>query len=168
MTDYKLWEISNAYAALDRMLDDATDPDEIEAIHTHLEELNEDFSEKTKQCVHLLDAWESQMIGLDEMIRRLSDRRKTLNNRWVRLREYLKREMQATGKQEIAIDHGRAVRLRVNPPSVQIDDVSKIPREFFRYPEPQPDKAKIKQALRDDDSAISGCSLVRTTRLEVE
>ena len=60
--------------------------------------------------------------------------------------------------------------VRVNPPSVQVQDESQIPDNFWRViPETKaPDKNAIKQHITTTGLDVPGCSLVRTERLEIK
>ena len=61
-------------------------------------------------------------------------------------------------------------KVRVNPPSIQVQDESQIPGQFWRgIPETKaPDKTAIKQHITTTGLDVPGCTLIRTERLEIK
>ena len=61
-------------------------------------------------------------------------------------------------------------KIRINPPSVQVQDESRIPDNFWRViPETKaPDKTAIKQHITTTGLDVPGCTLIRTERLEIK
>lgn len=100
----------------------------------------------------------------------MADRRKAMENRAARIRDYLKTNMEIAGITEISCPHFR-LAIRKNPPSVVIDAESQIPADYMTVPvapPPAPDKKLIAQALKDG-FAVAGAHLETSrTRLEIK
>lgn len=99
----------------------------------------------------------------------MAARRKAIEARAERVRDYLLTNMQRTGISKIECPYFK-LAVRENPPSVVIDDPSAIPAEFMRQPEPpppSPDKTAIKAAITAGND-VAGARLVRGQRLEIK
>ena len=164
--DYKLWEVSEKLAALDRLLEEAEDPEEIEAILTSMEDVHEDFEVKARDIIRLTEAWQTEAIGLKQLIDRLSKRQRALTNRRTRLLDYLKNEMQKTSTGSVKLDYGRTVSLKQNPESVEILNEAALNPKFIRL-KSEPDKQAIKRALKAGEDVI-GAQLTRTIDLQIK
>lgn len=62
--------------------------------------------------------------------------------------------MDTTGCTAFAMEH-HTISLRQNAASVEILDPSAVPEEYMTKPAPQPDKAKIRAALKANGTAIN-------------
>ncbi len=99
----------------------------------------------------------------------MAERRRVLEARAARLRDYLRDCMELAGVESIESPHFR-LSIKTNPPAVVVDDERQVPPQFMRYPEPpepRPDRAAIKAALLSGED-VPGCRLERTKRLGVE
>ena len=107
---------------------------------------------------------------LDNAIKQLQDRKKAMQTRQDSLTKYLYDNMKANGISEInAIDSTFTAKIKANPPSVLIDDATKIPKKFMTKPvapAPAPDKNLIKASIKEG-KAVPGCKLASGERLEI-
>ena len=63
-----------------------------------------------------------------------------------------------------------SISIRENPPKAVIDDVGKLPRNFFRPgepPLPEPDKKAIVDAFKSGEE-VPGAHIERTKRLDIK
>jgi len=99
----------------------------------------------------------------------MAARRKAIEARATRIREYIKENMERTGVHEIASPWFK-LAIRKNPPSVVIDAESQLAEEFMRQappPPPAPDKKAIASAIKEGRT-VNGAHLEQTTRLEIK
>lgn len=127
-----------------------------------------DLVEKGKNIAAIFRNLESDAKQIKEAEEQLCARRKAIERRAERLKEYLKTNMEKAGIHKIECPWF-VVSLKKNPSSVVIDDESSIPADYMReIPAAlQPDKALIKQAITDGYD-VPGCHLQAGTRLEIK
>lgn len=94
-----LREISNNYLELSNMLlDDETEPDVIQAVVDTLEAVNGEFELKAENYAKILANLDDDIQNSKKEEKRLSTRRKILENRYNWLKDTLFSSMKATGK----------------------------------------------------------------------
>jgi hypothetical protein len=99
----------------------------------------------------------------------MAARRKALENRAARIKDWVLANMMVAGIQKIECPYFR-LAVRANPPAVEIYEPGLIPAEFMRQPEPpppSPDRAAIKAAIVEGRE-IAGCKLTHGMRLEIK
>jgi hypothetical protein len=148
-----LYEISSNYiAALEFITDPDQDIDAQTAADT-LEAVEGVLDDKLLNVARYIASLDHQASGIKEAESRQADRRKAIENKAELLREYLKTHMKQTGHTKINAPD-IALCLAKLPPSVQIDDETLIPDEFWRVTE---SKAIDKKAIKD----ANGCAGAR-------
>lgn len=99
----------------------------------------------------------------------MARRRRAIEARAERIRQYLQFNMEKAGIQKIESPHFK-VCLRDNPPAVVIDAPTQIPSEFMRTPEappPAPNKKAIAEAIKAGVE-VPGAHMARSRRLEIK
>lgn len=99
----------------------------------------------------------------------MAARRRAIENRANRVREYLKVNMERTGVTKIESPYFK-IAVRDNPPAVVIDMESQIPEGFMRLPEPPPlvpNKKLIAEAIKSG-LHVPGAHLESSKRLEIK
>lgn len=99
----------------------------------------------------------------------MSARRKAIENRAQRLREYALACMEIADVSSINCPHFE-ISVRSNPASVEIFEPELVPAEYMRQPEPPPpsvDKVAIKDAIKSGKN-VPGAKLVQTKRLQIK
>ncbi len=143
-------------------LDDATLADSLEAVQWPI-------AVKARNIGALVTEIEAQADAVLQVEARVVARRKALQARAKRLREYLLAGMQAAGVDKI--EHPEAVvSIRKNPAALEVFDERQVPAEFMRQPEPPPpapDKTAIKDAIKAGRD-VPGARLVQGVRLEIK
>ena len=144
-----------------------TDLDEQTILDT-LEAESGDLVEKGKNVAAVFRNLESDAKQIKEAEEQLYARRKALEKRAANLKQYLLNRMTISGIQKIECPWF-SVSIKNNPESVQVDDESLIPRDYFReIPATfQLDKNLVKAAIKDGFE-VPGAHLARTTRLDIK
>jgi hypothetical protein len=139
-----------------------------QTIEDTLESLTGPLEEKAQNVAYV----ERNMVALAAQIKdaeaQMAVRRKALENRAARLREYMLACLILAGVKKI---EGPRLRLTVkdNPPAVDVFDQAQVPAQFMRVPEPPPpapDKVAIKIELKAGHD-VPGCRLVQGKRMEI-
>lgn len=140
----KLYELTQNYLNLLDLLENPDIPKEI--VESALEEVEGNFEDKAENIVKLIKSIEADIKAYKEEETRLSTRRKTLENKVKGLKEYLESSMIALDKKDIK---GKIFTLAIkkNPPSVVIDDLNILPKEYKKIEEKE-DKEKIKEDIK--------------------
>lgn len=167
MTSLALYELAAEFRATADMLADMDLPPEVVA--DTLESIALPLEQKAVSVAAFARNLEATADQIEQAEKTMYARRKALQSRAKHLREYLLENMSRCGITKI--DHPFfSIAVRNNPESVAIDDERQIPVDYMRQPEPPPaapDKALIKQALKDGYD-VPGARLVRTQRLEIK
>jgi hypothetical protein len=146
----------------DMELDEQTVSDTLEAMVGTLEQK----ATNVAMFVRNVEALAEQIKAAEKQ---MSDRRKGLEARAARVREYLKTNMELAGISEISCQYFK-LAIRKNPPSVIIDDADQLPLDYVvlpPIPAPMPDKRKILDAIKHGET-VPGASLDESkTRLEI-
>lgn len=146
----------------DMDLDPQTITDTLEAAAFPIEQ-------KCAQVAAFIRNMEATAEQIKQAEKQMAERRKAMENRAEHIRDYLLHNMQACGMTKI--EHPLfKIAIKQNPESVVIEDERQIPVDYMRFPElppPVPDKALMKQAMKDGYT-IPGAKLVRTQRVEIK
>lgn len=158
----KLYEIAERY----KNLLDLTDNEELDKkmIERALAGVDEELSSKADNIGRLYKNMDSSIKFLKEEMDRLNKRRKALERSKTNLKAYLVDCMRKTDKKKIKTDLFN-FNLQANTPALVIDDMFKIPEEFFRT-EKVLDKDLLKEKLKDG-LEITGASLKQSESLRI-
>jgi hypothetical protein len=151
---------ANKLAELD--LDDQAVADTLESMAGALEE-------KAQAVVMFSKNLESTAAAIKEAEAAMAARRKAIERRAERLRDYVKTSMQVAGVSKIECPWF-SLTLRQNPAGVDVFEPGLVPAEYMRHPEPPP-PAPDKKAIADLLKAgmdVPGCRLMQTERLEIK
>lgn len=162
-----LYNIAAEYREAAEKLSDL-DLDE-QTIADTLEGMSGELEVKATNVAFFARNLESLAASIKEAEAGMAARRKALENRAARMRDYLLNCMQLAGVQKIEGPYFKLAQ-RENPPAVIIDEPGLIPAEFMRQPDPPPpapDKTAIKEALKAG-AEVPGAHLARGVRLEIK
>lgn len=162
-----LYKLADDYLVAQDKLSDLDLPEDV--IRDTLESMEGDLQVKATNTGLFIRNLEvtSEAIAAEE--KRLSERRKAIDNRVNNIKRYLFENMQRTGITKIE-SPSLTLSLQNNPASVSVENVSDIPAEYMRQkeaPPPEPDKNAIKEALKNGID-VPGCTLVTTQRLVIK
>lgn len=158
----KLYELTQNYLNLLELLENPDIPKEM--IESALEEVEGNFEDKADNIAKLIRSLEADIKGYKDEEDRLSNRRKTLENKVKGLKEYLESSMIALGKKNIK---GKIFTMSINKnrPSVVIDDINKLPKEYKKVEEKE-DKEKIKESF-DNGIEVPGARIEQKESLRI-
>ena len=141
----KLYELTESYLNLQELLENPEVPQAL--ITSALEQVGEELEIKAENIAKLIKTLEVDITGFKEEEKRLSDRRKSLENRVKNLKGYLDGAMKATGKTKFK---GKLFSFNIQPnsPGVEVLDEKLIPKKYFVNQAPVLDKKTTNKAVR--------------------
>lgn len=134
-----------------------------------LEGLSGELQVKATNVAMFVRNLEATADAIKAAEQQMAARRKAIENRAKRIRDYIQSQMEKTGISKIECPYFK-LAIRDNPPSVVVDNADAIPEEYMRQPEtppPAPDKKMIGDALKDGIE-VPGVHLERSKRLEIK
>lgn len=160
----KLYELSHNYQNLLELMDNEDIPQD--EITKALNGLEGEFNLKAENIAKLMKSMEADTKGLKDEEKRLSNRRKTLENRVISLKAYLSDSMKAIGKDKIkgdifTLSFGKC------PPSAYISDIALIGKRYFNKQEPILDKKMVLAELKYGIE-IPGAELKQESSLRIK
>ena len=162
-----LYELAHDYRnAADKLADLDLDPQTIEDT---LESLSGDLEVKATNTAMLIRNIEASAAAIKAAEEQMAARRKALENRAARIKDYVLANMMVAGIQKIECPFFK-LAVRDNPPAVEVYEPGLIPANFMRQPDPPPpavDKTAIKEALKAGQD-VPGCKLTVGKRLEIK
>ena len=165
-TSLALYEIADHYLAdLQRLTE--LDLDEQTVLDT-LEGLSGDLEVKATNVAMFARNLEASAEAIKVVEGQMAARRKAIENRAGRIRQYLKDNMERTGILKIEGPHF-ALSIKKNPPAVHVEAQELVPAEFFNVqptPPPELDKKRVGEALKAGKD-VPGCRLEQGTRLDI-
>lgn len=161
----KLYELSAEYLdALEALAELEDLPPEV--IADTLEGLAGAWEDKALNVARYVRNLEAEAAAIEEARKRMDARAKATANQAARLRAYLKAELERTGLKPKAPD--LALRLQSNPPSVVVDDETRIPKTYRRTETVTTLlKAEISAALKAGKT-VTGAHLESSKRLVIQ
>lgn len=142
-----LYEVTSDYLRIMTMMEDPElDP---QTLADTLEGVEGELEVKAENYAKVMRNLEADVVGIKAEIDRLSDRKKTIENNIKQMKKALQDAMEITGKTKFKTELF-SFGIRSNAPAVVIDgELENIPTEYLRIKEPEIDKAKIKEALKN-------------------
>jgi hypothetical protein len=152
--------------AADRLADMDLDD---QTIADTLESISGDLEVKATNVAMFARNLESLAQSIKEAEAQMAARRKAIETRASRIRDYLLQNMSLTGITKIDSPMF-TIAIRNNPPSVDVFDRDQIPVEYMRQPEPpppEPDKTRIKDAIKSG-LTVPGARIKIGQRLDIK
>lgn len=135
-------------------------------IEDTLEGIEYEIEEKAEACAMVIRSLEEDANGLDHEIKRLTYRKRAINNNIRSIKTNLEKTMTETGKRKFKTKLF-SFRIQNNPPSTKIEDESKIPEIYLIPQQPKIDKKSILKDLKAGQE-VEGASLVLTESLRIQ
>ena len=136
-----------------------------EGLQDTLEALDLAIEDKLENIGKVIRNLDGEVSALKNEEKRLADKRKSIENSVKRLKGYAKDNLNVTGKDKLKAGLF-TFAMQNNPPSVQINDESLIPKEYYVPVEPKLDKSTIKELLRDGKT-VPGAELIQKKGLRI-
>jgi len=141
-----LYEISARYSGALEFLTDPENDVDADTIRDTMEGLDGELSDKVCNVAMVVLNLENLAAGIEEAEKRMRDRRKAIENKAARLRDYLRDGLESAGLKKTQ-NAMICVSLAKLPKSVRIEDEAAIPPEFWREKVTrEPNKTAIKEA----------------------
>lgn len=143
-----IYDIEQSFLAFWMLLEDDTIEDDV--LEDAFDNLQEDLKCKLENCCKYIKNEEATIEGLKEEEKRLKARRTAAENRVARLQVLMKNVMNIAGERKLKCGTF-AVSVRTNLGSVVLDteDFSKIPSDYLRYKDPEVNKQKVKEDIKN-------------------
>lgn len=160
----KLYDLAQNYLNLQELLEDSEVPQDM--LEASLNEVGEELEDKAENIAKLIKTLAIEAKALKEEETRLSNRRKSLENRSEWLKKYLDSSMKATGKTKFK---GKlfSFSIQKNSPGVEILDEELIPERFYIEQEPVLSRENLLKALKDGED-IPGAEIKQTESLRIK
>ena len=104
---------------------------EEEQVKEYLNEIKDAIEQKADNIASIITSIKSDIDTLDTEIKRLSQKKSTLDNRTKYLKTYLQEEMQKMGKEKIKTTL-YSFNIQKNPASLKIISEDNIPQNFYK------------------------------------
>lgn len=158
-----IYELTQEYLQLLALAEDElTDPytldDTMEAIQGEIEDKADAYAKIMLQLY-------AQSDGIDKEIKRLTEKKRAIDNNAKHLKNRLQQAMEVTGKKKFKTALF-SFGIQKNPASLIIDDAEKIPEEFLIAQAPKVDNAGIKAALKAGQE-FDWCHLSQSESLRI-
>lgn len=167
MSSITLYELASDFrAAADKLADMEMDE---QTIADTLDSLSGELETKAVNVAAFCRNLEANAAAIKEAESHMAARRKAMESRAARIKDYLLANMMVAGVQKIESPYFK-LAVRENPAAVEVYEPGLIPAEFMRQPEPPPpvvDKAAIKEAIKAGRE-VAGCKLTKGVRLEIK
>ena len=162
-----LFELTSEYRAASERLHNLDLPDDV--IADTLEGMQGAIEVKAKNVAYVIRNCEALAAQIKEAEEKMALRRKALESRADRIRNYLLYNMQACSISKVELPEFR-LAIKENPAAVVIDAESQIPDEFLTRPEPPPPKPNKKEIAAAIKAGIEvpGAHMETTQRLEIK
>jgi predicted nuclease with TOPRIM domain len=155
----KLYELSEQYRSLsDTLLEEQ--PQNEEALKTQLASITDQFNEKSESLGKVILEYGAENEAISKEIDRLTQRKRTFDNKAEWLKNYLQVEMQTANVDKV---QGQilTISLQKSPPSCQVLNESLVPQEFIKIiPESrQISKVDILKHFRETGEVPDGVNI---------
>lgn len=159
-----LFEISNDYL---KFMDYLSDIDEIREEDIYkIKEIESSFEECAVNIGLIIKMLDIEYNAISSNIESQEKRRSSVYKKIERLKKYVKEEMERVGT-KVAKNSEVALKIKVNPPSVVLDDESLIPEKYFLEKRLlMLDKTHVSRDLKNNIS-VPGAHLEQKTRVEI-
>lgn len=165
----KLYEISDNYTAILNQLAEQVDTNGVipDAIGHALSQLDEAFESKAVNVAAYILTLEAEASAIANVKTSMERRMSSLSSQALRLRDYLKAEMERTGI--LHLKHPLLnVMIRNNPSTVVVSDATRLPDGFTEtITNIKILKTAIAQALKSGQE-VPGAHLEQSTRLVIQ
>lgn len=143
-----LYELTSEYQELLAMVED---PEiEPELIADTMEAVAGEIENKAVGYAKVIKCAEADAEVIEIEISRLMARKKAIKNGVDRMKASLMMSMQACGIKKVDIDPRFKITIKKNGGLQPMEIVGDVPEEFMYHPEPEPDKKKIREYLKDN------------------
>ena len=159
----KLYELTGQYLELLEMAE--TEDIDPQILKDTLEGVEGEIENKADNYAKVLRTIGGEITSIQAEIDRLAARKSAMENNVKKIKASLQEAMNATGKRKFSTDIF-SFYIQKNPASVSVKDANKIPKKFFKKPEPVLDKMALKEFLAENGPQ-KYAELVQTESLRI-
>lgn len=162
-----LYTISDQFKELATLAETA-DEDLAVALHDTMEAIEGEFQEKGKAIAMVTLNIDGDLEAIQSQIDRLTERKRIITNRKESLKEYLRKNMEASGITKIS--HPLfTITCGKGKPIVVIDNEKALPDDFFNTKVTNtPDKVAIAKALKDGQEVPGAHSEIGKSSISIK
>lgn len=144
-----------------------SEPEEnrLEQLRYALDNLNMKFVDKVTNIVKFVKNLEAQRDAVASEVKRLSDRKKAIDNRIDWLKNYVKTAMQATQSEKIKYALF-TIYVGQSQPSVEVLNIDEVEEQFIKIKK-EVDKTKILEQVKSTGVIPTGVNIVQGTHLVI-
>ena len=145
-----IYEFTQSFSTLWALLEDETVEDSV--LEEAFANLTDDLKTKLENCCKFIKNEEADIAGIEEEEKRLKAKKAAAKNRVSRLKVLMKNVMDVAGEKKLPCGTF-TVSIQKNPESVVMDEqyIENIPERYLKHQEPEIDKAKLKEDLKNGD-----------------
>jgi hypothetical protein len=161
-----LYQLADQYLQILEKTDELGNEDSFSAL---LDSLESDIEEKATNVAMYIRNLETSAESIKQAESEMAARRKALESKSTRIKQYLLENMNRTGITKIECPYF-AISVRDNPESLVVDIGAQIPDEYYKQP-PPPEKVLDKVLLKKDIKEgliVEGCRLERKQRVDIK
>lgn len=140
-----IYELTQSYQQIMEMIEEGQ-----EGLEDTLESLNDAIEDKAVGYAKVMRNLEAQASAIKEEEKRLSDRRKSLENNVKRMKESLQENMVHNDMKKIKTDLF-TFNIQKNPPSLNIENEELIPKRFYEEQLPKLNRKELLKELKESD-----------------
>lgn len=157
----KLYELTENYSQVLELAEQL----DAETLRDTLDSIDEAIEIKIENTAKVVRSLEGNVDAIDNEIKRLTDKKSTLNNNIKGIKSYMQESMEQVGKEKVK-GHLFNIGIQNNPQSVNVVDEKKIKMDYFVE---QPSKLDKKRLLADlkEGKEVEGAELQQTRSLRI-
>lgn len=140
-----IYELTQSYQQIMEMIEEGQ-----EGLEDTLESLNDAIEDKAVGYAKVMRNLEAQASAIKEEEKRLSDRRKSIENNVKRMKESLQENMVHNDMKKIKTDLF-TFNIQKNPPSLSIENEELIPKRFYEEQLPKLNRKELLKELKESD-----------------
>ena len=161
-----LYELIGIYEDFSRMYNQAETDEEMLEAESLLIESESNLVEKIENISRLIKNFEAERDSFKKEADRLNSKAKSYDNKVKNLKRYLEDSLIHAGVDKVKGDMF-TVSLQNNPLSLSVSDLSKIPDEFIRTPEPTVNKRELLSHIKETGEVFEGVKLEQKKSLRI-
>jgi len=161
-----LYELIGIYEDFARMYNQAETDEEMLEAEALLIESESNLVEKIENISRLIKNFEAERDSFKKEADRLNSKAKSYDNKVKNLKRYLEDSLTHAGVDKVKGDMF-TVSLQNNPLSLSVSDLSNIPDEFIRTPEPTVNKRELLAYIKETGEVFEGVKLEQTSSLRI-
>lgn len=159
----KLYELANNYRNLMELIDNTEVPAEI--LNASLNVIEGDINTKVDSMCKMITSIQNDVTGLDSEVKRLSERKKSLENKISSIKDYMYNQLKSVDLKKVKTPLFN-VGIQLNPASVNITDTDKVPMTYAVAQELKFDKKMILADLKEGKE-VPGVEIKVTESLRI-